>query len=98
MNSKLLTGTGLVVAIALFLGINIIANQTLTRQRLDVTKDGLHTLSDGTRNILNQIDEPVTIRYYFSAKQFASVPEFATQVAARSFQRRQRGLLLLPVA
>lgn len=87
MNSKLLTGTGLVVAIALFLGINIIANQTLTRQRLDVTKDGLHTLSDGTRNILNQIDEPVTIRYYFSAKQFASVPEFAT------YGKRVRDLL-----
>ena len=87
MNSKLLTGTGLVVAIALFLGINIIANQTLTRQRLDVTKDGLHTLSDGTRNILNQIDEPITIRYYFSAKQFASVPEFAT------YGKRVRDLL-----
>ena len=87
MNSKLHTGTGLVVAIALFLGINIIANQTLTRQRLDVTKDGLHTLSDGTRNILNQIDEPITIRYYFSAKQFASVPEFAT------YGKRVRDLL-----
>ena len=37
MNIKLLTGSGLVVAVALFLGINIIANQTLTNLRLDVT-------------------------------------------------------------
>lgn len=78
MNNKLLTGTGLVIALALFIGVNIIANQTLTRARLDVTEGKLHTLSDGTRNILNVIDEPITIRFYFSAKKFAAVPEFAT--------------------
>jgi ABC-type uncharacterized transport system involved in gliding motility auxiliary subunit len=87
MNSNFLTGTGLVVALALFLGINIIANQTLTSQRLDVTADGLHTLSDGTRNILKAIDEPITIRYYFSAKQFTEIPEFAT------YGKRVRDLL-----
>ena len=78
MNNKFLTGTGLVVALALFLGINIIANNTLTSQRLDVTAGALHTLSDGTRNILKAIDEPITIRFYFSAKQFTEAPEFAT--------------------
>lgn len=77
MNSKLLTGSGLVIAIALFLGVNIIANQTLTNLRLDVTEAQLHTLSEGTRNILGAIDEPITIRFYFSAKQFSSIPEFA---------------------
>jgi len=87
MNTKLLTGTGLVVALALFLGINIIANQTLTRLRLDVTDARLHTLSDGTRNILKAIDETITIRFYFSAKQFAAVPEFAT------YGKRVRDLL-----
>lgn len=78
MNNKFLTGTGLVVALVLFLGINIIANNTLTSQRLDVTEGALHTLSEGTRNILNAIDEPLTIRFYFSAKQFTEAPEFAT--------------------
>lgn len=87
MNSKFLTGTSLVVALALFLGINIIANHTLTSQRLDVTSGRLHTLSDGTRNILKEIDEPITIRFYFSAKAFAEVPEFAT------YGKRVRDLL-----
>jgi ABC-type uncharacterized transport system involved in gliding motility auxiliary subunit len=87
MNTKFLTGTGLAVAVALFFGVNIIANQTLTRLRLDVTEAKLHTLSAGTRNILSEIDEPITIRYYFSAKQFATVPEFAT------YGKRVRDLL-----
>lgn len=87
MNTKLLTGTGLLVALALFLGINIIANQSLTGLRLDVTDAKLHTLSEGTRNILGAIDEPITLRFYFSAKQFAAVPEFAT------YGKRVRDLL-----
>ncbi len=87
MNTKLLTGTGLVIALALFLGINIIANQSLTGLRLDVTEAKLHTLSEGTQNILRGIDEPITLRFYFSAKQFAAVPEFAT------YGKRVRDLL-----
>ncbi|MFT4561353.1 MAG: ABC-type uncharacterized transport system involved in gliding motility auxiliary subunit [Gammaproteobacteria bacterium] len=87
MNTKILTGSGLVVAVALFLGINIIANHSLTKIRLDVTEAKLHTLSDGTRNILKNIQEPITLRFYFSAKRFASVPEFAT------YGKRVRDLL-----
>jgi len=87
MNSRLMTGTGLLVALALFLGINIIANQSLTGVRLDVTEARLHTLSDGSRNIIDNIDEPVTLRFYFSAKQFSAVPEFAT------YGKRVRDLL-----
>ncbi|MCB1747166.1 MAG: Gldg family protein [Gammaproteobacteria bacterium] len=75
MNRKLVTGGGLVVALALFLGINVISNQALTAWRLDVTENHLYTLSDGTVNILRALDEPVTVRLYYSAKQFAGVPQ-----------------------
>ncbi|MGE0484328.1 MAG: Gldg family protein [Gammaproteobacteria bacterium] len=75
MNRKLVTGGGLVFALALFLGINVISNQALTTWRLDVTENHLYTLSDGTVNILQALDEPVTVRLYYSAKQFAGVPQ-----------------------
>ncbi len=75
MNRNLVTGTGLAIALALFLGINIISNQALTSLRLDVTENNLYTLSEGTRNILDQIDEPITVRLYYSAKQFSGVPQ-----------------------
>ena len=76
MNTRLLSGYGLLIALALFLGINIIANETLTSFRLDVTENQLYTLSQGTRNILSQLDEPITLRFYYSAKRFAGVPRF----------------------
>ena len=75
MNRSFVTGTGLAVAIALFLGINIISNQALTSWRLDVTENNLYTLSAGTLNILEDIEETVTIRLYYSAKQFSGVPQ-----------------------
>ena len=75
MNKKLVTGSGLVIALALFLGLNIITNQTLTSVRLDLTENNLYTLSEGTKNILSAIKEPVTVRFYYSAKQFTDVPQ-----------------------
>lgn len=78
MNRQLVTGGGLVIALALFFGINIISNQTLTAWRLDVTENNLYTLSEGTVNIVEALEEPVTVRLYFSAKQFTGYPRMQT--------------------
>jgi ABC-type uncharacterized transport system involved in gliding motility auxiliary subunit len=75
------------IALALFIGVNIIANETLTSQRLDLTEGQLYTLSDGSRNIVKMLDEPITIRLYFSAKQFADIPQYLT------YGKRVRDLL-----
>lgn len=74
-------------ALALFVGINIIANETLTSQRLDLTSNKLFTLSEGSRNIVGRLDEPITLRLYFSARQFADIPQFLT------YGKRVRDLL-----
>jgi ABC-type uncharacterized transport system involved in gliding motility auxiliary subunit len=68
---------GLFAALVLFLAANIVANESLTRYRLDVTQGGLFTLSAGTRNILAKLDEPVQIRFYFSAKGLTGYPSIA---------------------
>jgi len=75
MNRKLVTGTGLIIALALFLTVNIIANQGLTSLRLDLTENKLYTLSAGSKNILKQLNEPITVRLYYSAKEFANIPQ-----------------------
>ena len=74
MNRYFINGSGLLIATALFLAINIICNQTITNMRLDVTENRLYSLSEGTKNILESIEEPITIRLYFSQKAFASTP------------------------
>lgn len=87
MQTKSQTMTGLVIALVLFLGLNIISNETLTSSRLDVTENRLYTLADGTRGVLSKIDEPITLRFYFSARQFAAIPQYL------NYGKRVRDLL-----
>ena len=87
MQTKSQTLGSIAIAVVLFLGVNIVSNEVLTSSRLDVTENRLYTLSDGTRHVLSQIDEPVTLRLYFSAKQFATVPQYL------NYGKRVRDLL-----
>ena len=57
-----LGAVGIALAIVLFFAINIAAGALLTSSRLDLTADRLFTLSDGTRQVLSNIQEPVDLR------------------------------------
>jgi ABC-type uncharacterized transport system involved in gliding motility auxiliary subunit len=69
MNSKkLLTATGLLLALALFVAFNALSRPLFRSARLDLTQEKLYTLSPGTRNILSELSEPVRLRFFFSKK------------------------------
>jgi ABC-type uncharacterized transport system involved in gliding motility auxiliary subunit len=68
---------GLALAAVLFVALNVLAQNTLTGARLDLTKDRLFTLSAGTRAVLAKIDEPVTLRYFFSENLGREIPGYA---------------------
>ncbi|MEM7016528.1 MAG: Gldg family protein [Pseudomonadota bacterium] len=83
MNAKILTGLGLVIAVVLFLAVNIISNIGLRSARLDMTENNLYTLSEGSRNILSNLSEPITLRFYLSEKLATGLPgisSYATRV------------------
>jgi len=67
-NSKFQTLLFSVAGVALvfiaIVGLNLIVSPT--RTRVDLTADGLHTLSDGTRQILKRVDGPIEMRLYVS--------------------------------
>ncbi len=74
MNKNIISTTGLALAAALFVAIIILANATLTSWRLDLTKNKLFTLSEGTLNILHTLEEPVRLDFYFSQKSLIGNP------------------------
>jgi len=74
MNAKLLTGSGLAIAVVLFFAVNVLSNVVLRSARFDLTDQHLYTLSEGTRNILQSIDEPITLRFYLSKKLATGLP------------------------
>lgn len=53
---------GVVALLIILLGINFIAGRA--RQRIDLTAEKAHTLSKGTRDILQKLDSEIKIRYY----------------------------------
>ena len=75
MNKNITSTTGLALAAALFIAIIILANATLTSWRVDLTENKLFTLSEGTLNILHNLDEPVRLDFYFSQKAMIGYPE-----------------------
>ena len=71
---------GVAVAVLVLIGLmvasaNIVAARFLT-SRLDLTAEHLYTLSQGTRNTLAKIDEPITLRFYYSTRLGDEVPSY----------------------
>lgn len=69
------------LAVGLFLAVNILASETMTAWRLDLTANRLFTLSKGTRNILKGLDEPIALRLFYSAKLFEGIPSLQSHGA-----------------
>jgi ABC-type uncharacterized transport system involved in gliding motility auxiliary subunit len=74
--SRRATALVALVCIALMLvSVNIIATRFFT-WRLDLTRERLYTLSQGTLRTLAKIDEPLTLRFYYSTRLSDEVPSY----------------------
>jgi ABC-type uncharacterized transport system involved in gliding motility auxiliary subunit len=67
----------LICTAVLFVGVNVIAGKTLGSARLDLTQGHLFTLSEGSKATLAKIDEPITLRFYYSKRLGDEVPSYA---------------------
>jgi ABC-type uncharacterized transport system involved in gliding motility auxiliary subunit len=57
---------GIALAIVLFFAINILSDAVFKSARLDLTADRLFTLSEGTKQVLSSIHEPIDLRLYYT--------------------------------
>ena len=72
---NLLSVLGLFIIAALFIAVVVFSNQMFRSARLDLTQDKLFTLSEGTRQVLSEIDEPITLRFYYSSRIAEDLPD-----------------------
>jgi len=72
----------LVLLMLLFVAISMLSGSLLKGMRLDLTENELYTLSDGTRNVLADLQEPVTLYLFFSQAASSDLPQI------RSYARR----------
>ena len=89
-----LSGTNLIVLALLFIATVLLSGLLLRGARLDLTQNRLYTLSEGTRNIIDGIDEPIHLYFFYSQSTARAVPgldtyairvrELLEEIAARS--------------
>lgn len=84
---NLLSGAALVLLAVLFVAGVVLGDRTLRGARLDLTEDGLFTLSEGSRRIARSLDRPLTLRFYFSGRIAQEIPQIA------AYAQRVRDLL-----
>ncbi len=82
-----LVGISIALCALLFISLNIFASRAFDTWRADVTEARVWTLSDGTRDLLAGLDEPLHLRLYLSE----GLTEAAPQLAA--YADRVRGTL-----
>ncbi len=85
--AKLFSKAGLVVLALITLLLVGLLNVSLRGVRIDLTEDQLYTVSSGTVEMLQSLENPVTLELYFSDKLTADLPQL------RDFARRVRELL-----
>ncbi|HWS26004.1 MAG TPA: Gldg family protein, partial [Xanthomonadales bacterium] len=67
----------------LFIGATVISNLVLRGARLDLTANSEYTLSEGSKEILASIDEPINLYFYFSdeaSRDLAPIRTYAQRV------------------
>jgi ABC-type uncharacterized transport system involved in gliding motility auxiliary subunit len=72
-----LAWSGLALAAIVLLSVNLTSSIGLKTWSADLTQDRLFTISQGTREILKSIDEPITARLYFSKNLADASPDVA---------------------
>jgi ABC-type uncharacterized transport system involved in gliding motility auxiliary subunit len=72
---------GLCLAALLFLAVNVLANTVFKDAQIDLTEGKLYTVSQGTRNLLSSLQEPVRIRLYYSRRLGEVAPRYAAYYA-----------------
>src|SRR5262245_9859219 len=84
---------GLALAAIILLAVNLIASSALRDAKLDLTKERLYTISEGTRKALRSIDEPIDVRVYFSKKLGEAAPSYAKMFErVRTLLEQYRGI------
>src|SRR5579864_7471911 len=69
---------GVIAVAAIVIGINMFADARLANQHVDLTQHHIYTLSSGTRQILQNLKEPITLRLFYSRRLGSTVPIYGT--------------------
>ena len=74
MNRNYIVSSSVVLLFLIFFAANGISDKILSRFYVDLTQEGLYTLSDGSRKIISKLTNPVTLKFYYSKSEGDNLP------------------------
>lgn len=88
------------LAAVIFVALNIAADTTLTTSRLDLTQTGVYTLAAGTKHSIANLQEPITLKFFYSKKVaagYAQINTYAERVRdlLKEYAARSHGKIIL---
>jgi len=84
---KTFGATALLALAVLFIGVTILIGFVLRGARLDLTESKLYSIAPGTQHILESLQEPINLYFFFSQEASAQSPPI------RAYAQRVRELL-----
>lgn len=102
MKRIMYSGAGLLVLLLAFFAFNMATGVLLPGARLDLTEQKLYTLSDGTREILQELEEPIDLYFFFSegaSKDLVVLRNYQRRVTEmlKEYERRADGMIRLHI-
>lgn len=96
MKRVIYSGAGLLLIALAFLLFNGLTGTLLTNARLDLTEQKLYTISEGTERILEGLQSPIELHFFYSdetAKDLVALRNYARRVEEmlRAYQRASGG-------
>lgn len=87
MKRLMYSGAGLLVLLLAFFAFNMATTVLFPSARLDLTEQKLYTLSDGTKQVLAELDSPIDLYFFFSDSASKDL------TVLRNYQRRVEEML-----
>lgn len=102
MKRVMYSGAGLLLIALAFLLFNAFSGLVFTHARLDLTEQKLYTISEGTKTILEGLDKPIELDFFYSdeaTKGLVALRNYARRVEEllRAYERESGGKLKLHV-
>ncbi|WP_414828026.1 GldG family protein [Alteromonas sp. H39] len=88
--------------VLLFVALVVLNNQLLGKYRADLTENAVYSLSDGSKAVLAELDEPVTLYFFYSdtaSKGMTSLRNYANRVLSllEEYEQASNGKVRLKV-
>lgn len=102
MSGRLSAWLVVVIGAVLFVALNVLSQTALRNTRVDLTENQLYTLSDGTETVLSDLNEPLTVRFFYSSSLVADLPsvrQYAQRVQEmlETYAEQSSGMVTLQV-